>query len=420
MILTSSRRALLTGSAGAVACAMLGTRASAQAVLNPVADGFRVLRATSASSIPRGSSDAPAWGYDGSVPGPLLRVRQGDEVKIQLVNELATATAIHWHGVQAPNATDGVPYLTQPAVEANPVFNYRFRARDAGTFWYHAPSTLPGQLERGLYGVLIVDEKTPVEVDRDVVLAFDERSRPAETIATKSNERLRIRLLNAAKARTASFRFERHAIRVMAIDGQPAEPFLAHENRVSLGPGNRIDVFLDAALEPGVSASIFLDEAGRETEFARLAYDGAQKRRASPLPDPRPLPANPLPARVDMRNAFRIEAPLHDSPKPVWTNVAPSPGPFGPPLFSVKRGRAVVLAFPNQSDTAYAIHLHGHHVRLLDTLDDGWKPFWLDTVMAGPHRTTRVAFVAGNPGKWLMHAQPLGREIGMVSWFEVT
>ena len=315
---------------------------------------------------------------------------------------------------------DGVPYLTQSQTGENARFEYRFKASDAGTCWYHAPHTLPGQCERGLYGVLIVDEKTPVEVDHDDVLVFDERSRPAETIAIKSNERMRVRLLNAATARTASFRFDRHAIRVMAIDGQPAEPFLANESHVSLGPGNRIDLFLDATLEPGASASIFLDEAGRETEFARLVYDGGQKRRASPLPDPRPLPANPLPERIDMRNAFRIDAPLHDSPKPVWTNIAPSPGPFGPPLFSVKRGRAVVLTFPNQSDTPHAVHLHGHHVRLLDNLDDGWKPFWLDTVMAGPRRTTRVAFVADNPGKWLMHAQPLGREVGMVTWFEVT
>jgi FtsP/CotA-like multicopper oxidase with cupredoxin domain len=415
MILTSSRRAFLAGAASA----MLGARASAQAVSNAGADQFRVLRAKALGATP-GPPESPLWGYDGVVPGPLLRVRQGDEVKIQLANELGMATTIHWHGVRVPNATDGVPYLTQSSAEANTVFNYRFRAMDAGTFWYHAPSTLPGQLERGLYGVLIVEEKSPVEVDHDAVLVFDEKPRLAETIAIKSNERLRIRLLNAAKARTASFRFDRHAIRVMAIDGQPAEPFLAHESHVSLGPGNRIDLFLDATLEPGASASIFLDDAGRETEIARLVYDGAQKRRASPLPDPRPLPANPLPERIDMRNAFRIEAPLHDSPKPVWTNIAPSPGPFGPPLFSVKRGRAVVLTFPNQGDTPHAVHLHGHHVRLLDNLDDGWKPFWLDTIMAGPRRTTRVAFVADNPGKWLMHAQPLGRDLGMVTWFEVT
>ena len=66
------------------------------------------------------------------------------------------------------------------------------------------------------------------------------------------------------------------------------------------------------------------------------------------------------------------------------------------------------MAFPNRTDIAHAVHLHGHHVRLLDNLDDGWKPFWLDTVMVEPRRTTRVAFVADNPGKWLIDGQPLG------------
>jgi len=403
MIFTPSRRSFL---AGAAAWMMLGRRASGQAASG--ADGFRVLRV---KPIPggHGAPDAQAWGYDGQVPGPLLRIRQGDEVKIRLANELPAATAIHWHGIRAASAVDGVPGLTQPEVAANSTFECRFSAVDAGTFWYHAPSTLPVQIQRGLYGVLIVEEKAPVEVDREVVLVFDDRQRPAETIATTSNERVRFRLVNASTSRLVSFRFDRHAVRVMAIDGQPAEPFLAHESHLTLGPGNRIDAFVDATLDPGAAASVFLDEAGRETEFARLAYESGERRRPSPLADPRPLPANPLPTRIDMRNAVRAEAPLHsvDSQKRIWLTAA-SPPDFGQPLFSAKRGRPVVLAFPNQTDAAYAVHLHGHHVRLLDNLDDGWKPFWLDTILAGPRRTTRVAFVADNPGKWLMHAQKLG------------
>ncbi len=414
MILTPSRRSFL---AGAAACMVLATRAPGQALSGASPDGFRVLRAKPAG---QGSADT-AWGYDGQVPGPLLRVRQGQELKIRLENELPAATAIHWHGVRTPNAMDGVPGLTQPAIAAAGTLDCRFSAVDAGTFGYHAPSTMQGQIERGLYGVLIVDERVPVEVDRDIVLLFGEGQPPAKLITTKSNERLRFRLVNASKARLGSFRFDRHAVRVMAIDGQPAEPFLAHESHVTLGPGNRIDVFVDTTLEPGAAASIYLDEAGRETEFARLAYDAGERRRASPLPGPRSLPANPLPARIDMRHALRIEAPFHDtdSPKPVWFAAA-SPSDFGRPLFSVKRGRTVVLAFPNQTDDANAVHVHGHHVRLLENLDDGWKPFWLDTILAGPRRTTRVAFVADNPGRWLMHAQTIGdRDAGQVAWFEV-
>jgi FtsP/CotA-like multicopper oxidase with cupredoxin domain len=313
---------------------------------------------------------------------------------------------------------DGVPALTQPEIAVGSSFDYRFKVPDAGTFWYHPPSTLSGQSERGLYGMLIVDEEAPLEVDRDIPFVIDHRPL-RQTISTKANERLRLRLLNAATGRITRLRFDRHPVRVMAIDGQPAEPFLAKEGRIMLAPGNRIDVFLDAVLDPGESASFFADEK----EFAQLIYHPTEKRRAAQLPEPRPLPPNPLPPRIDMRNALRNEIPLGGG---AASQAKPgTPGDplsrFGPSFFSVKRGRAVVMAFPNATDAAYAVHIHGHHVRLLDQLDDGWKPFWLDTVTANPGRTTRVAFVADNPGQWLVYGQPLaGSPAPMAEWFEVT
>ena len=88
------------------------------------------------------------------MPGPLLRVKQGDEVKVRLVNDLAEATAVHWHGVRLRNAMDGAPPLTQPPVGPGQSFDYRFVAPDAGTFWYHPPE----RARPGFYGMLIVDE----------------------------------------------------------------------------------------------------------------------------------------------------------------------------------------------------------------------------------------------------------------------
>jgi FtsP/CotA-like multicopper oxidase with cupredoxin domain len=360
-----------------------------------------------------------AWSYDGIVPGPLLRARQGEEVRIRLNSELPEATAIHWHGVPIPSVMGGLQTLTQPLMGRTASTEYRFMAAHAGTYCYHAPYTMPGQIGRGLCGVFIVDEKVPVPVDQDLVIVIGDTPAAAQTIATRSNERLRFRLVNVSVARHLSLRFDRHAVRVMAIDGQPAEPFLAHESHLSLGPGNRMDVLVDATLEPGGSASIFLDDKGAEKEIARLVYE-SDKRRAALLPAAPSLPANPLPARIDMRNALRVEAPLHVTEKKTWAAATPSLEQLGPPLFSVKRDRAVVLALPNQGDDAHAVHLHGHHARLLDNLDDGWKPFWLDTILAGPRRSTRIAFVADNPGKWLLHAQALGREAGRLAWFEVT
>ena len=140
------------------------------------ADGFRIVRARAGSATLRGDGQAstPIWGYQGRVPGPTLRVKQGDEVRVRLVNELPEPTVVHWHGLRLPNAMDGVPHLTQRPIAPGSSFDYRFRAPDAGTFWYHSHLYSSEQLERGLYGVLIVEEPIPVAVDRDLVLVLDD------------------------------------------------------------------------------------------------------------------------------------------------------------------------------------------------------------------------------------------------------
>jgi FtsP/CotA-like multicopper oxidase with cupredoxin domain len=231
----------------------------------------------------------------------------------------------------------------------------------------------------------------------------------------------------------------------MAIDGQPAEPFVAREGRVALGPGNRVDLFVDCTLEPGASAPIVLHDTRAEVLLGRIVAEAGAPLRPAPLPDPKPLPANPLPARMDFRTAHRLEVPIEggamsqmmmeamragreipghgiDPRARLWTMAGQaSSGHHGPPLFSVKRGRTVMLAFANRTAFPHGMHLHGHHFRLLDKLDDGWKPYWLDTVMVLPRETARIAFVADNPGKWMIHCHMLEHhDTGMGAWFEVT
>src|SRR6188472_168743 len=221
------------GAGAAVACSGLPPGATAQ----PAADSFRLLRARALPST--------GLGYDGVAPGPTLRVRRGDELRVRLVNDLAAPTSVHWHGVRLPNAMDGVPQLTQPAVAPGASFDYRFRPPDAGTFWYHA--SMAGQTERGLAGALIVEDAQPVDVDRDIALLLTTAAandappvlvngsvRP--DIAVKPGERLRLRIINATTTRGLFVRLDGHAVRVMAIDGQPAEPFVARDSRVGLGP----------------------------------------------------------------------------------------------------------------------------------------------------------------------------------------
>jgi len=408
-----SRRRLLAGAGVVATCWSLPSGLRAET--SP--DGFHVLRARPAP--PRGEGQPALWSYDGTVPGPTLRVRRGDELRLRLVNELAEPTTIHWHGLRLPNAMDGVPRLTQPAVPAGASLDCRFRPPDAGTFWYHAFA--PGQVDKGLHGALIVEEPEPIEVDRDIVLVLGLPAEAAGTLAlvngslrpdipVKTAERLRLRLINATAARGLSIKLEAHAARVMAIDGQPAEPFVARESRVALGPGNRVDLFIDTIRNAGTAAAI-LTGARDELPLARLVYESGGAVRAATRPEPRPLPPNPLPARIDLTNSLRVEMTLA-SARPL--------DPAGPPLFTVKRGRAVTLAIRNASGQPQVAHVHGHSFRLLDRLDDGWKPYWLDTLVVGD-QIERIAFVADNPGKWLIDCRMLERnEPGTAVWFAVT
>jgi FtsP/CotA-like multicopper oxidase with cupredoxin domain len=426
-----SRRRFLAGTAFAVTC--WSELAPAQ---SPTGPPERVLRARPGSAALHGEDRPPTaiWGYDGSAPGPLLRVRRGEDVRVRLANELPEPTTIHWHGIRLPNAMDGVPDLTQPPVAPGASFEYRFRPPDAGTFWYRPAGNAAAQVGRGLCGALIVDEPTPVAVDRDMVMVFEDwppaldgstepaigegrhitvNGAPAFELPARTNERLRIRLVNAALARTLTLRFDRHAPMVMAIDGQPAEPFLARDSRLMLGPGNRLDLFVDLTLAAGERASILLEETGAARAIVDLAYAGEPVRPAL-LSEPSPLPPNPLPARLDLRGAARHELAL-DALVPL-----PAPLHQRAPAFTVRRGRVVVLTFSNRADVAQSVHVHGHAFRLLDRLDDGWKPYWLDTLTLGGRQTDRVAFLADNPGKWLIGAQPLAAQRGTAAWFAVT
>lgn len=473
-----TRRHWLAGAAACLTAIALPARGRTQPFqAETAADGFRVLRARPGTVRLRGPNEPPTpiWGYDGLSPGPTLRVTQGEPLKVRVTNELQQPTVVHWHGLRLPNAMDGVPHLTQMPIEPGQSFDYSFSPRDAGTFWYHSHFLSSEQVERGLYGVLIVDERAPVEVDRDVVLVLDDwrlmndgaiqpsfgnfhdahmmgrigqyitlNSEDMLDLPVKANERLRVRLVNAANARVFRLRIAQHTARIMAADGQPCPPFVAPNGVLQLAPGNRVDLFLDATLAPGSQAPILVDDLrGGELEIGRIVYEKGAPVRAAAPPEPKPLPDNPLPTKLDLANAFKLNLPLDGGgmrmmmgggmmggagfrghglapQQRIWALAGlSSSGHEGPPLFRVKQGQTVVLTLPNRTAFPHAMHVHGHHFRVLD--GDGWKPYWLDTVFVNSDRTEQIAFVADNPGKWMIHCHMLEhQETGMATWFEVT
>ena len=479
-----SRRRLMAGAAACVSLLALppAARAASEPPAKPetAADGFRVLHARpgEARLLGAGEPATPIWGYDGMCPGPLLRVKQSATLKVRLINDLQQDTTIHWHGLRLPNAMDGVPHLTQKPVAPGQSFDYAFTPPDAGTFWYHTHFGSSEQLARGLYGVLVVDEPEPPQVDRDFILVVDDwrlaqdgtihpsfgnfhdammagrlgqyvtlNSQDILDLPVKTNERIRLRIVNSANSRIFQLRIAKPAARVMAVDGPPCPPEVATGGVLRLAPGTRIDLFLDATLEPGSKAPIVVDDLrGGWLEVGNLVYDKGAPMRPAPLPEPTPLPANPLPARFDLANAFKLDVPLDGGgmammmggrggmgpgnfqgygippQERIWALAGvSSTGHDGPPMFTVKRGQTVVLNYANRTMFPHAMHVHGHHFRAFDGSGEGFKPYWLDTVIVDVNRSSRTAFVADNPGKWMMHCHMIEHmATGMAAWFQVT
>lgn len=454
-----TRRALV-GSVTAMLI-RLPVRAETQAA---VPDGVRRLAAGPATLRLRHPPAAatPVLAYDGQVPGPVLRLRLGEELRVRLVNHLDQPTSLSWHGVRIDNAMDGVAGLTQKPVMPGESFDYRFKPPDSGLFWYHpnaAPHTA-AQIGNGLHGVLIVEEAAPPPVDHDLLLlladwklddagasvqdfgsladAAQGRTGPLLTVTGEPapreetfapGARLRLRLVSAALARIMLLDFGDLRPQVVAIDGQPCEMFEPLRRTIPLTPGARFDVMLDLPAAPDATAKLML--RGLDAPDATLVSFRTAGARRPALPPIASLPANPLlPTAIHLERAKRVDIVIAGGPaKPgdalppgtdptrVWTlNGVASDGRAPAPLFSVKRGTPVTLGFVNRTAFLQQMHVHGHHMRLLHDLDDGWEPYWRDAVLVPEGRTKHAAFVADNPGKWLIE----GLFAGLATWFEVT
>ena len=397
------------------------------------------------------------WAYNDSAPGPVLRVRQGDRLRVTVRNALQEPTTVHWHGVRVPNAMDGVPYITQPPIEPGAEFVYDFVARDAGTYWYHPHQRTFEQSGRGLHGALIVEEHEPLRVDRDLVWVLgdwklDKNAAIAggfgsffdvshagrignlvtingldlDQFVVRSGERIRLRLVNAANGRVFGLEFRGHRPRVIALDGHPVEPHEPEGGRVVLGPAMRADLILDMTEKPRSAFDIV------DTYYPRMRYRlvalsySDQPALPSRADAPIALPANAL-AEPDLKRAQRHEIVMRGGAMGdmrgipagmAWTmnGKAASCGmtgqPFDPMLW-MKRGESCVLRFVNDTQWPHPMHLHGHVFRVLTRNGQPAKHReWLDTVLIERRETVEIAFVADNPGDWMLHCHVLEHQEG--------
>jgi FtsP/CotA-like multicopper oxidase with cupredoxin domain len=372
-----------------------------------------------ALNLRAGGPETPVW----MLAAPELRFRRGDNLQVEFANDLTVPVGLDWRGI------DGVPAIElligRRMLAAAGWEKVRIPLRHAGTFLCDM-SVLANQNALPARGQpVVVAESEPVSVDRDEVLLVEEwrlradgtaavpgtdanettvsytlNGKPSVDVSARSNERLRLRFINGSRRTVIALRLESVDVTVMAIDSQPAEPFLARNGALVLAPGSRVDAFVDVTAPPGSNLKILLHEGRQARTIGYVIVSRDPPARAAPLPPPPPLPSNGLPARLDLKNALRADLALNGSEWTVIASLAASPQP----AFRAKAGRIVVLALTNRAEVTTVFRLHGHHFRLLDRLDDGWKPYWLDTLAIEPGQTQRIAFAAEHAGHWLMES----------------
>ena len=416
-----SRRGLLAGLGGMI----LGPRLAAAAA--PAPRQALALQAKPGTAALRPGVDTPVWSLLGPTSDPVMHFKRGDEIEVTLENQLPIPIALNWHGIDG--AAGAEPLVARPPLATGRKDTFLVPLRHAGTFLCDLRLLGDGHARPLPARAIIVGETEPVVADRDeVFLIEDWRLRPdgsaiapgsdardiaafytvngsdAPDLSLRRNERLRLRIINGCQRSVIALKIEDHAVLVMAVDGQPAEPFLARDGQLVLAPGTRIDVFIDAVRPPGSSSSIVLHDGKEPRPIARLVTASDAPARAAPLPAALPLPSNALP-QLELRNALRADLTLGASggSQPDWIPPAGLTTAIAP-AFRAKPGRVVVLALTNRASIPTVFHLHGHHFRLLDRLDDGWKPFWLDTLLIDAGQTQRIAFAAEHGGRWLMEA----------------
>jgi len=391
-----------------------------------------------------------AWGYNGQVPGPTIEARAGDVLEVRLTNRLAEPTTIHWHGLRVPAAMDGTDMVQSP-IAPGQSFTYRFKVPDAGTFWYHPHSNETVQVEKGLYGALIVRGEDEPVLDREQVLVLDDlkldkkgrlakfgglierhdgregnvrlvngRAEPELSIAAGQIERWRI--VNASSARYVRLSIGGVPFRMLGSDGGLLEaPVTTSE--VLLTPGDRVDL----AVGPFTEGQIVAVEAlkyfrttirKRKTERFATLKSGPAKPSAAVIPErlrtivplvtgeAAPTRTVKLGVRMSLRRGvdFVINREMHHRDAPV------------------KTGELQVWDIVNESLMDHPFHLHGFFFQVLAVNGEqpAWRS-WEDVVNVPPRSTVQIAWLPDDrEGSWMYHCHILEHHAaGMMAHFDL-
>jgi FtsP/CotA-like multicopper oxidase with cupredoxin domain len=394
------------------------------------------------------------WLYNGSCPGPMLRYRKGDRLSVNVTNNLATATTVHWHGIRSSNAMDGVADLTQPPIQPGEQFSYDLPLPHSGTYWYHAHNMGWEQVARGLYGPLIIDDDDDPAVDHDITLMIDDwrldQDGQIDTASfgslhdwshggrlgnwltvnglsdpkffVKAGARLRLRLISAANARVFAIKINADAATLIAQDGAVCRP--EKVDVISLAPAQRADIIIDldgdslaltdvSTGTPYPAGSFIVEPSLGRSSLKKSAIVLAKPQKIPDLKTARTIPVHMQGGAMGTLAEARLDGEilplrtLAQDHKKLWAFNGVV-GTYSETLAEVPLGQLVALEVFNDTAWPHAMHLHGHHFWV--TLDDptatapsGQRDTWL--MPAGSK--AKLVFRADNPGLWLFHCHML-------------
>ena len=384
--------------------------------------------------------------YNGTVPGPVLRLKEGQPVRITVTNESGYPNLIHWHGLMIPSLQDGATEEGSPIVTPGESLVYSFVPRPSGTRWYHSHAMAMTDLARSTYsgefGFLIVEPAAgdAGRYDREILLAAHhwqgewvslqdiKKGPPAnnglevmyhaatlgermlghgEPIRVREGERVLFRLLNASGNMGISLALPGHRFQVLALDGNPV-PTQATVDVVKLDVAERADVIVEMN-NPGVWVFGSPDDDDRNMGLGvviEYANRGGEPRWIAPPRtawDYTAFGRAAVPASPDETINLKFEkVPGGRGGYNRWTINGKS-WPQTNPLFTVAEGRRYRLLLNNDSGDEHPVHLHRHSFEITGVGDKPTSGVIKDTISLPRYSTAKVDFIADDPGATFFH-----------------